>query len=150
MVSLEHANPKINRFDLLATEFSLFGDYACDLVVGGSVNRDFCLVEFEDASPQSVFVKKKGKSTPEWSPRFDRGFSQIKLLKGKLLRLEIQTASTTRDRFGRLLAFVFRQRDSLLVNKEIVRQGCGHARRNCRSTRLPLYYPRIARLSHAR
>jgi hypothetical protein len=70
-------NPKINRFDLLATEFSLFGDYACDLVIGDSVNRDFCLVEFEDASPQSVFTKKKGKSTPEWSPRFDRGFSQI-------------------------------------------------------------------------
>jgi hypothetical protein len=70
-------NPKINRFDLLATEFSLFGDYACDLVIGDSVNRDFCFVEFEDASPQSVFVKKKGKSTPEWSPRFDRGFSQI-------------------------------------------------------------------------
>jgi len=41
------------------------------------VNRDFCFVEFEDASPQSVFTKKKGKSTPEWSPRFDRGFSQI-------------------------------------------------------------------------
>jgi len=58
-------NPRINRFDLVATEFSLFGDFACDLIIGDSVNRDFCFVEFEDASPQSVFIKKKGKSTPE-------------------------------------------------------------------------------------
>jgi hypothetical protein len=70
-------NPRIIRFDLLATEFSLFGDFACDLVIGDSVDRQFCFVEFEDASPQSVFTRKKGKSTPEWSPRFDRGFSQI-------------------------------------------------------------------------
>ena len=27
-------NAKLHRFDRIATEFSLFGDYACDLVVG--------------------------------------------------------------------------------------------------------------------
>jgi hypothetical protein len=70
-------NPKISRFDLFATEFNLFGDYACDLVVGDSHSKAFCFVEFEDASPTSVFTKKKGKSTPEWSPRFDHGFSQL-------------------------------------------------------------------------
>jgi hypothetical protein len=70
-------NPKINRFDRLASEFSLFGDYTCDLVIGDSVSRHFCFVEFEDASPSSVFTTKKGRSTPEWSPRFDHGFSQI-------------------------------------------------------------------------
>jgi hypothetical protein len=70
-------NAKINRFDRIASEFSLFGDYACDLVIGDSVSRHFCFVEFEDASPTSVFTTKKGKSTPEWSPRFDHGFSQI-------------------------------------------------------------------------
>ena len=70
-------NPKINHFDRVATEFSLFGDYACDLVIGDSVTHHFCFVEFEDASPTSVFTTKKGKSTPEWSPRFDHGFSQI-------------------------------------------------------------------------
>jgi hypothetical protein len=70
-------NPKINRFDRIANEFSLFGDYACDLVVGDSISHNFCFVEFEDASPTSVFTKKKGKSTPEWSSRFDHGFSQI-------------------------------------------------------------------------
>jgi Domain of unknown function (DUF4263) len=70
-------NPKINSFDRIATEFGLFGDYACDLLIGDSVSHHFCFVEFEDASPTSVFTKKKGKSTPEWSPRFDHGFSQI-------------------------------------------------------------------------
>ncbi|MFO0952017.1 MAG: Shedu immune nuclease family protein [Isosphaeraceae bacterium] len=70
-------NPRINGFDRIATEFSLFGDYACDLVIGDSVSHNFCFVEFEDASPNSVFTRKKSKVTPEWSQRFDRGFSQI-------------------------------------------------------------------------
>ena len=34
--------------------------------------------------------------------------------------------STSRDRYGRLLAYVFRQGDGLLVNKEIIRRGYGH------------------------
>jgi Domain of unknown function (DUF4263) len=70
-------NPKINKFDRLATEFGLFGDFSCDLAIGDSVSNNFCFVEFEDASPNSVFTRKKGKSTPEWSSRFDHGFSQI-------------------------------------------------------------------------
>jgi len=70
-------NPKINAFDRIATEFSLFGDYSCDLVVGDSTSHNFCFVEFEDASPKSIFTKKPGKSSPEWSARFDHGFSQI-------------------------------------------------------------------------
>ena len=50
-------NPKINRFDRIATVFSLFGDYACDLVIGDSASHNFCFVEFQDASPTSVFVR---------------------------------------------------------------------------------------------
>lgn len=42
------------------------------------------------------------------------------------VRLEIQTVPTSRDCYGRLLAYVFRQSDNLLVNKEIIRQGYGH------------------------
>ena len=49
------------------------------------------------------------------------------LVKGQQMRLEIQTSLTSRDRYGRLLAYVFRQSDNLLVNKEIIRQGYGHA-----------------------
>jgi hypothetical protein len=70
-------NPRINGFDRIADEFDLFGDYSCDLVVGDSTSHNFCFVEFEDASPNSIFTKKRGKATPEWSPRFDHGFSQI-------------------------------------------------------------------------
>ena len=49
------------------------------------------------------------------------------LLKGQRVRLEIQAVPTSRDRYGRLLAYVFRQSDGVLVNKEIIRQGYGHA-----------------------
>jgi len=49
------------------------------------------------------------------------------LLKGQRVRLEIQASPTSRDRYGRLLALVFRRSDNLLVNKEIIRQGYGHA-----------------------
>ena len=70
-------NPRIHRFDRIATEFDLFGDFSCDLAIGDSATHNFCFVEFEDASPNSIFTKKRGKSTPEWSPRFEHGFGQI-------------------------------------------------------------------------
>jgi Domain of unknown function (DUF4263) len=70
-------NPQINQFDRIATEFDLFGDFTCDLVVGDSKSHNFCFVEFEDAAANSIFVKKRSKATPEWSPRFEHGFSQI-------------------------------------------------------------------------
>jgi micrococcal nuclease len=61
--------------------------------------------------------------------RFGKEASQFtpSLLKNKLVRLEIQTVPTSTDRHGRLLAYVFRQSGGLLVNKEIIRQGYGHA-----------------------
>jgi micrococcal nuclease len=49
------------------------------------------------------------------------------LFKGQQVRLEIQTNPTSRDKYGRLLAYVFRQSDNLLVNKEIIRRGYWHA-----------------------
>lgn len=71
------ANPHVLRHDRLAFEFPLFGEYVCDLVVGDSRTRQYCFVEFEDATPRSVFSKKKGKTNPDWSDRLNRGFSQI-------------------------------------------------------------------------
>lgn len=44
-------------------------------MVGDSRNSAFAFIEFEDASPDSIFVKKK--ATPDWSPRFEHGFSQF-------------------------------------------------------------------------
>ncbi len=67
----------ICRYDLVAHEYDLFGDFSCDVVVGDSQTKTYLFVELEDAKPKSVFVKKKGKATPEWSNRFEHGFSQI-------------------------------------------------------------------------
>ncbi len=70
-------NPRISRFDRLATGLNLFGDYASDLVIGDSGSGNYCFVEFEDAFPTSIFARPRYRSTPEWSHRFEHGFSQI-------------------------------------------------------------------------
>lgn len=70
-------NPNIVCFDVLAYEFDLLGDFACDLVIGDSQSGSYCLIEFEDAKKNSIFRKVGNKSTLEWSPRFEHGFSQI-------------------------------------------------------------------------
>ncbi|MBN1804604.1 MAG: DUF4263 domain-containing protein [Sedimentisphaerales bacterium] len=69
--------PSINQYDKVAFEYDLFGDFACDLVIGDSRSKKYLLVEFEDAKKNSLFKKKKGKVTPEWSPRLEHGFSQV-------------------------------------------------------------------------
>ncbi len=56
--------PNINRFDLIKHEFTFFGDFRADLVVGDSVTHNYCFIEFEDATPNSIFVKKN-RSTSE-------------------------------------------------------------------------------------
>jgi hypothetical protein len=60
-----------------AFEYPFYGDFAADLVVGDRAERRFCLVEFEDGRKDSIFRTPRGKSTREWSPRFEHGFSQI-------------------------------------------------------------------------
>lgn len=67
----------IEKFDRLAFEYQLFGDFSCDLVVGDSDKGRYCFIEFENASHNSVFEKKRTKETPEWGTRFEHGFSQI-------------------------------------------------------------------------
>lgn len=67
---------EIVRFDRIKHEFTFFGDFRADLVVGDSVNGTYCFIEFEDASRNSIFVER-GRSTSDWSPRFEHGFSQI-------------------------------------------------------------------------
>jgi hypothetical protein len=70
-------NADMNGFDRIAFEYPLFGDFNCDLVIGDSVKHAYCFVEFEDAGPNSLFVKQGKKATREWSSRFDHGYSQI-------------------------------------------------------------------------
>jgi Domain of unknown function (DUF4263) len=76
-VLIGHYNPGVQRVDLLAYEYPLFGDFRCDLAIGDSVTRATTFVELEDAGPRSLFVKRKSKATREWSPRFDHGYSQV-------------------------------------------------------------------------
>ena len=58
-------NPYITVPDRIGYEFDLFGDYACDLVVG-NWQKAYCFVEFEDAREKSIFEKKGRKATLEW------------------------------------------------------------------------------------
>jgi hypothetical protein len=67
----------LSRVDLIAWEYDLFGDFACDLVVGNSVEKGFCFIEFEDAGPNSIFGKKGKKAQRDWSSRFEHGYSQV-------------------------------------------------------------------------
>jgi hypothetical protein len=60
---------------LIAYEYSFLGDFSADLIVGNRKNKQYLAIEFEDGRSESIFKKVKGRSTTEWSPRFDRGFS---------------------------------------------------------------------------
>jgi len=69
--------PDMQTPDKIAYEFDIFGDFKSDCVVGDSKGQNYCFIEFEDANKKSVFVQKTGKYKPEFSPRFEHGFSQI-------------------------------------------------------------------------
>ena len=61
----------------LAFEFPLFGDFTTDLILGSRSKGAFCLVEFEEGSSDSIFKKQPKRGEPEWSARFEHGFSQL-------------------------------------------------------------------------
>ncbi|HCA97100.1 MAG TPA: hypothetical protein DEP38_21515, partial [Cyanobacteria bacterium UBA9226] len=52
-----HTN--INRFDRLAFEYDIFGDFTEDIVVGDFVGKAYCFVEFEDAASNSCRMRVK-------------------------------------------------------------------------------------------
>jgi len=68
--------PDIVRFNQLSYEFGLFGDFKTDIVVGDDKSNSYCLIEFEDASKDSIF-KSNGRGITEWSDRYSHGFDQI-------------------------------------------------------------------------
>lgn len=69
--------PEIGPDPLIAFEFPFLGDFSADLVLGNRDTNAFCIVEFEDGTPDSIFKKAGKKATTEWSPRFEHGFSQL-------------------------------------------------------------------------
>jgi len=64
-------------YNRVAHEFELAGSFICDIVVGDWERRHYAFIEFEDAAPKSMFTKRERKKTPEWSRRFEHGFSQL-------------------------------------------------------------------------
>jgi hypothetical protein len=91
-------HPDIRLYDRIAFEYDLFGDFSCDLAVGDSVKRAYNFVEFEQADAQSLFRRQGRKSTREWSPRFDHGYSQIIDWFGKLR--DTEKSDVFEARFG--------------------------------------------------
>lgn len=74
----------VGAFDLdigpatrLQFEFPIFGEFIADLVVGNHNTRKYILVEFEDASENSLFEKAGERRNRRWSRRFEHGFSQL-------------------------------------------------------------------------
>lgn len=91
-------NPSIGRFDRVAWEYPLFGEFRCDLAIGDSVTRAYAFIEFEDAGPRSLFVKHGYRAAREWSPRFDHGYSQVV---DWFYKLQVMTDSADMEaRFG--------------------------------------------------
>jgi hypothetical protein len=72
-----YLRPDCILIDRLAYEFDLFGDHAAELVVGDATRRTYGFIEFEDASPESIFRKEGKKGTLAWASRFEKGYSQI-------------------------------------------------------------------------
>jgi hypothetical protein len=85
------------RSNLLAHEFTLGGDFVCDLVIGDSISHAFCFVEFENATKDSIF-KKTNRTKSEWSQRLERGFGQLLDWMWKIN--EQRTAGSFFDLFG--------------------------------------------------
>jgi Domain of unknown function (DUF4263) len=69
--------PDIGPATELAFEFPFFGDYRADLLAGSKSAGHFCVVEFEDGGTDSIFKKQPQRGNPEWSSRFEHGFSQL-------------------------------------------------------------------------
>jgi hypothetical protein len=62
--------------DRLGAEVGLYGEFVTDVIAGDWSRRSYCFVEFEDAMPTSLFIRR-ARHGSDWSPRFSRGFNQI-------------------------------------------------------------------------
>ena len=109
--------------DRIAYEYELYGDFSVDLVVGDSKRKCYLFVEFETGANTSMFRKKGGKDTLEWSPAFERGFSQI--VDWFWILDDMRNTGHFRNKFGsnqaRIWAMLVAGRDSLLQEREKLR-----------------------------
>ncbi len=94
---LGNLHPGITSVDRIAYEYDLFGDFACDFVVGDSKRSAYCFIEFEDAKKNSIFMPSL-RATSDWATRFEHGFSQIVDWLYKLS--DTEKSEAFKDRFG--------------------------------------------------
>lgn len=73
-------------------------------------------------TPETVHPKKSVETYGKEASQFTRN-----LLQGESVYLEYEPGAYRRDKYGRLLAYLYRAPDGLFVNLEIIRQGYGHA-----------------------
>ena len=96
----------------------------------GVVDGDTIKIEYEG---RSATVRLIGVDTPETvhpnKPVEFFGKEASAFTKNPLIgeSVYLRFGNETRDKYNRLLAYVFRSPDGLFVNLEIVRQGYGHA-----------------------
>src|SRR5436309_2927700 len=70
-------NDWIGQPDRLAWQYPIFGDFRCDFAIGDWARKAYTFVEYEDARPNSLFVKQGEKVNRAWSSRFEAGLSQL-------------------------------------------------------------------------
>ena len=70
-------NGAVPQADCVAHEFSLWGDFVCDMVSGSRQSAGFVFVEFEDAGRASLFRQVSGRRVSRWGARVEAGISQV-------------------------------------------------------------------------
>lgn len=73
-------------------------------------------------TPETVHPQKPVEAYGKEASRFTEN-----LLRGEQVYMEYEPGANRLDKYGRLLAYVYRAPDGLFVNLEIIRQGYGHA-----------------------
>ncbi len=73
-------------------------------------------------TPETVHPSKPVEAYGKEASRFTEN-----LLKGEAVYLDYEAGPSKLDKYGRLLAYLYRAPDGLFINLEIVRQGYGHA-----------------------
>ena len=130
-------NPRIVWVDRFASEFDIFGDFACDIAVGEWTRGAYCFVEFEDAKKGSVF-EKKGRATPEWGRRFDHGYSQVIDWMHKLAGRE-----TSADNLARFGAYQINCEGILVIGRDAFQEPAEMERLAWRSDRVSVNQKKV-------
>jgi hypothetical protein len=86
---------KVGTADRLAFEFSLWGDFRCDLVAGDLSTGAFVFAEFEGAGESDLFRREPGRRVSRWGNRVEGAISQVT---DWLFRLAQEQNSPTMER----------------------------------------------------